>query len=118
MKIRHKQQQALQLAKTRESLGRIALALRDSLPDETARYSEEELNRLCRDAVTNGKRYGLVSERSVYVYAACMILFGTDFDTDESFPWTEEVLPSDQTDESSKRNLLEIHVLRDAHRDI
>jgi hypothetical protein len=102
----------------KESIARIAGALREKLPEETERYGPGELEFLCDRAIDRAEQYGIGTEYNVYLFTAAMIVYGETFDTDNRTRWCHQSLRNKRVDEDIKAGLLRLHILADTGREL
>jgi hypothetical protein len=89
----------------------IVLALRKRLPQETSRYSEQELKLLCNSGIVKAARYAIDSANGVYHFVAVMVICGHEFDTDPRRPWAQQILFNKTIGEDDKAAMLALHVV-------
>jgi hypothetical protein len=66
--------------------------LRTRLPQDAARYSDDELRARVRRSVKRSKSYGLTSEQQIMGFVDTGLLIGENFDTDPDHPWAPYIL--------------------------
>lgn len=114
--IRKEQTDSFRERAVKESRARIVARLEAVLPQDTAKRGHDEVVGLCDRAIDKADVYGMGSEQATYVYAAAMLLFGENFDTDPSKPWTQDFLPDKTMDGDLKWHLLALRIKMDTGR--
>jgi hypothetical protein len=118
LRVRNEQFLALREPMVAEPRNKIIAALREKLPGETERFTPEKLNALCDYAITRAALYEIRIEFDVFVYAACMLLFGADFDVNPSTAWCQDILRDPRMDEEIKTTLLRFRITMDRRKEI
>lgn len=80
--------------------------LRETLPEETEEWSDEDLAKFVRRTLPRAESYGLETETEVICFAQAMVLLGETFDTDDNCVPAQIVLKSSTLSSEDKGDLL------------
>ncbi len=83
--------------------------LSQHFPAQSKCAGEADLRETIQYGIKRAAAYGITSERDVCKYIDLMVVYGRDFDTDERFAWTRDIL-SRQEDDAGRK----IEALREA----
>src|SRR5262245_17046366 len=100
--IRDATMQAFRRAALATVRPKLVAAVRETLPDETARLTPTGLDQLCDRVVLRADRYGLHSEHGAYVFLAAALVYGEGFDASEQTAWARDILPDPKMDPAVK----------------
>lgn len=92
------------------SINKIANRLRLRFPDETGPWTDPGLIDFCKRGIAKAAEYDIRVEYNVYVFLVAMLLFGTDFDTDDAVEWNREILGEQSLDEDLKTAAIEFQI--------
>jgi hypothetical protein len=105
---------ALSTAAREPARSKLIAALRQSLPNETARYKPDELEIYCDRGISEARQYGFDTEYGAYVYVAAMLVYNEGFDRDPRLSRVHEVLRSNVVDQQMKAKALELQIAIDS----
>jgi hypothetical protein len=90
--------------------------LRETLPAETQRFSDDELRQRVRECIPRATRYGFRSEQEIMMFADATYLAGERFDSDPSCAWAPRLLHNPQLKPFDKARLLVVFAYDEAGR--
>lgn len=90
--IRPEQMKVLSQEEVRKYVERVAVHLRKYFPRQCDAQGEAQLRDTIQRGIRRAAGYGIITQREVCKFIHLMIVFGRDFDTDQRYPWAEEIL--------------------------
>jgi hypothetical protein len=109
LQISESQMQGFQNASLESFVQRGLTHFRKRLPDDAARYSDEELKARIRRAIGRCKLYGLTTEQQIMSFADTGLLIGENFDTDPEHPWAQHILRKENVAPEDKASVV-LHI--------
>ncbi len=80
--------------------------LRTVFPEQTKDMPERELRHLIRTGIDRAESYDITDQVDVERFLECMVLHGSDFDTDSKTSWAGEILLDESFTGTEKMNLI------------
>jgi hypothetical protein len=106
LNIRPEQAEAFRQKSLSEFTAAAIVHLRRDLPEQTAAFSDAQLENRVQGCIPRAKAYGLVTSREVMCFVDVTYLLGENFDSDPDHEWAKTVLTSDNLPSADKGNLL------------
>ena len=66
-------------------------------------FSEEQLDKLCSDALERARNYGLRSKQDLCKYASLVLRYGLDFENTDEHQWQRDILVDKDVPSASER---------------
>jgi hypothetical protein len=107
LKIRKEQMDVLEKYMIDVFNSRMVSHLRNTYPEETSAIPDEELTALVKSGSEKAESYGIVEDDDIQGFLGCMLIHGSDFDTDSAHPQVQEILGDTRLDGEEKIDLVE-----------
>ena len=115
LKISKEQMQSYRDERIGKSCTRLVEALRPHVPPETP---YPNLLAFCKRGLDAAATFGIGTEYNVYRFLRCMLIYGENFYSNPSLPWTREILDDRAMDQDHKARLLEMRIAMDTGKGI
>ena len=101
--IREEQMAVLAQAVARTFENRLLEHLQEFFPRQCQILGVEQSRELIRLGIAQAEKYGLDTERDVYLYVGLMCMLGSHFDQDPQLPWAAQILADENIADPSDR---------------
>jgi len=101
--IRKEQIEAFEFAALARFESRLLNHVHEYFPKHWRLVGEHGLRQVIRLGIERGGRYGLSTERDIYLYVSLMLYLGCYFDDDVQLPWVRRSLREPESEAPSKR---------------
>ena len=86
--------------------------LQTKFSDSLKGTPESDLRIMIQEGIDKATQYNVNAEDDVQLYLECMVIYGSDFDTNPETSWAGDILSIMKLDGSKKMDFLEGHVQR------